>query len=241
MALHASPADRFLTRVGWLIDDLTTAPTGDGKVIVGDSRNPDVWTRALEGQQALACVSSPPYLNNFDYADATRLELYFLGMATTWAEMCRVARDHMIIASTQQTTRGRAAQAWNRLASYPITDAALQRLENHLRRSRRERPRGKEYDQLLPAYFADMSEVLANALCNLKADGRLLWVVGDSAPYGVYVDTPKLISQLGEEIGFEPLLDVALRPRGTRWTQNGQRHHVELSERLLLLRKPGRS
>ena len=51
----------------------------------GDSRVPEAWESIAPGT-AKGCVSSPPYLNNFDYADATRLELYF------WARYARGLR-----------------------------------------------------------------------------------------------------------------------------------------------------
>ena len=234
----SSPTDRFLKRVGWLIDDLVEADgPRRGRVILGDSRSRHAWKQLLGGRLATACLSSPPYLNNFDYADATRLELYFFGMARTWAEMCRNVRDGMVIASTQQTSQIRTEAAWERLRLFRRTRKAAEKLAAELSTERRARQNGKEYDRLLPSYLADLSEVLELVSANLDEAGQVLWVIGDSAPYGVYIDTPKLIGILGVEIGLSHRSDRTLRPRGTRWASNGTRHQVGLSERLITLRK----
>jgi hypothetical protein len=98
--------------------------------------------------------------------------------------------------------------------------------------------RGKEYDQVVPAYFHAMSTILGRLYDNLAPGASALWLIGDSAPYGVYVDTPKIIGSLGEDRGFSLIDDVSLRERGSRWASNGDRHKVPLSERLIVLRKP---
>jgi hypothetical protein len=89
------------------------------------------------------------------------------------------------------------------------------------------------------SYFADLQAVLENLRLALAPGARVAWVLGDSAPYDVYVDTPVLLGLLAEELGFEVLDDVFLRPRGAKWRGVGARHQRILSERLLVFRKPG--
>lgn len=235
---HRSVSKRFLARVEWLVEDLELLPTAaDAGITLGDSRRSNTWRRALNKVQARACVSSPPYLNNFDYADATRLELYFLGNVRTWADLCSQVRVGMIAATTQQSTQNRAKSAWTFLGRVPHTKAIALDLAEKLTEQRKQRPRGKEYDQTLPAYLADVTRVLGQAYLNLLKRGALAWVIGDSAPYGVYIDTPALVAQIAVEIGFTPVKDVVLRARGHRWATNGTRHQVPLSERLIVLER----
>lgn len=232
---------RFRQRVKWVAEDLATLPGNpDARVMNGDSRRLSVWTSILDETKASICLSSPPYLNNFDYADATRLEVYFLGVARTWADLCDRVRINMVASTTQQSTRGRAEQGWAELDAVRAIKATLERLCARLTEERKERSRGKEYDQTVPAYFADIAAVLRNAHAYLATDGLLAWVIGDSAPYGVYVDTPTLVKQMAAELGFSPVKDVVLRSRGRRWTQNGTRHQVALSERLIVMGKTSR-
>jgi hypothetical protein len=81
-----------------------------------------------------------------------------------------------------------------------------------------------------------MAAVLENLAAAMAPNGTAVWLVGDSAPYGVYVDTPVLIGSLAEQLGFTVMQDVALRKRGNRWSLQG-RHNHELSERLLIFRR----
>jgi DNA modification methylase len=59
----------------------------DHKIILGDSRD---TTADIEDDSADHIFTSPPYLNNFDYADRTRLEMYFMGDAKNWDVPLRV-------------------------------------------------------------------------------------------------------------------------------------------------------
>jgi hypothetical protein len=91
---------------------------------------------------------------------------------------------------------------------------------------------------MLVSYFADISSVLANAAKVVKPGGAVAWVVGDSAPYGIYVDTPKIIGLVATDLGYTVSADEQLRTRGLRWRTNGTRHQIDLSERLTIFTRP---
>lgn len=230
---------RFLARAEMMAVDLESAPEPPAScVVAGDSRNGTTWRRAMSPQRANSCVTSPPYLNNFDYADATRLEVYFWGAARTWAELCHEIRGDMLVATTQQTREALAASAAEHLAVYPSLAASITELTRSLAVERTRRGRGKEYDRVLAPYFVGIARVLASLHEHLEPGGVCAWIVGDSAPYGVYIDTPALIARLAEELGFKRGSDVQLRARGERWRTNGTRHQVALSERLVTFSRP---
>lgn len=235
------PRAAFLRRVSWMADDLMSSPDPpDALVVTGDVRQPEPWHALLGGRLAAGVVSSPPYLNNFDYADATRLELYFWGVARTWLEMTQTVRSGMLIATTQQSRVAYAA-AGSRLlhATVPQAWKEIQMLVADIKAERAGRPRGKEYDLLVVSYFADMLRLLTNMAPHLKPDAPVLLVLGDSAPYGVYVDTPRIVGSIASELGYDDSGTVDLRRRGLRWHSNGTRHSVALRESLLVLRSPG--
>lgn len=227
---------RFLQRIEMIAEDLEKAERPTGRVVRGDARSVTAWRRAGTGFEA--CITSPPYLNNFDYADATRLELYFLRTVSSWGEMCRRVRADMVIATTQQSTRLRAQRAAARMRDYPSIASEIESLTKTLGAERSSRTgRTKEYDQVLPTYFADVARVLGHLRDNLATGARAAWIVGDSAPYGIYVDTPGLIARLATDIGFKAEGDVVVRSRGLRWRTNGTRHQIPLSERLITFRR----
>ncbi|GHJ57007.1 hypothetical protein Nm8I071_63140 [Nonomuraea sp. TT08I-71] len=237
---HSDPFSRFVRRLEWMTEDLQNwdwaASQQTHAVVAGDSTQRSSW-ETIAPASAAGCVSSPPYLNNFDYADATRLELYFWGEVKTWAEMCSVVRAGMVTATTQQSSVVGAKSAADFLARHGRVAEEVKELVAKLRDQRMLRPRGKEYDRVVPEYFASMSQVLANLSLALAAKSRAVWLVGDSAPYGVYIDTPGIIGKLAREHGFRVEQDVKLRKRGQRWSGNAARHNLELSERLILLRR----
>lgn len=239
-APYRDPAARLLARAAMMADDLASdGPHPTGRVVRGDARRAATWARGARDEAFAGCVTSPPYLNNFDYADATRLELYFLKEISTWREMCEEVRAGMVVATTQQSARGRADRALARLRrELPGVGAELAALTEDLRKERDRRDRGKEYNQVLPTYFADLTRVLRHLHQHLAPGAVAAWVVGDSAPYGVYVDTPRLLGDLASELGFDYLDDVTVRSRGLRWRTNGSRHQVPLTERLVTFRRP---
>lgn len=238
-APHRDPTRRFLQRVEWMAEDLAEAPAPlNSAVVCGNSTLSDTWRVGLQGAWADSSISSPPYLNNFDYADATRLELYFWGSADSWKSMCDNVRSGMLIATTQQTRKQVSLSAIEQLSTYPTLYAKLDRLIEQLSVERARRIRGKEYDRVVAPYFLGLAGVLSNLFESLRSGGRVAWLVGDSAPYGVLIDTPSLILTLASDLGFERLADTEVRTRGQRWRKNGVRHQVRLSERLIVFSRP---
>ncbi|MED7928067.1 hypothetical protein SMD20_27670 [Nonomuraea sp. LP-02] len=236
---HKDVFARFISRIEWMKADLSHRRFNEGeqhsRVVAGDSRDPQIWQACNE--LGHGCISSPPYLNNFDYADATRLELYFWGYASSWAEMCSTVRADMVTATTQQSSVPAASRAQEELLQYSSFSERIVPLIEQLKHERSLRSRGKEYDQVLPDYFAAMARVLKNLAATLEPGAVSIWLIGDSAPYGVYVDTPALIGALSEQFGFTVEKDIIMRKRGGRWPQNGTRHDVQLSERTLIFRR----
>ena len=221
-----------------MADDIESAGARSaGRVLLGDSRNSDPWRKLFATDQATSCITSPPYLNNFDYADATRLEVYFLGQASSWRELCDSVRSRMMVATTQQSRVAIAKRDARRLAAIPELSGSVNRLTRKLATQRAARPRGKEYDRVVPSYFSGIYSVLGHLRRHLAIGATAAWIVGDSAPYGVYIDTPRLIEVLASHIGFKALGAETLRHRGMRWQQNGSRHQIPLEEKLVLLQR----
>lgn len=236
-APHADPVARFRRRATMIAEDLALPSGGTQAVIAcADSRDARAWSLCVP-VPADGCVSSPPYLNNFDYADATRLELYFWGDVTSWAEMCSDVRSGMIVATTQQSRVPAAQEALEFLSRYEKTGSEIAGLMRKLAAERKDRKRGKEYDQVIPSYFLGISQILENLAGSLKPGAPAVWLIGDSAPYGVHIDTPAIIGQLAAAHGLTVEEDTVLRHRGNRWANNSTRHKMKLSERLVLLRQ----
>lgn len=232
-----SVPDRFRVRFGAIAQDIERWEPDwkAGRVINGDARSFAAW-RSISDQSIDACVTSPPYLNNYDYVDATRLELYFLGAAASWSDLLSLARQRLVTATTHHSTMAIKAAAEKRLRRRSIF-STVSALVDALSEAQERRARPKEYDRMLVSYVADMHQVLERLARSLREGGRAAFVVGDSAPYGVHIDTPSLISNLGVEVGLEQRSLSVVRDRGERWRTNGTRHQVALQEKLLVLQR----
>ena len=185
-------------------------------------------------------LTSPPYLNNYDYADRTRMETYFWGLYDSWGEITRDVRDHLIIAATTQIRRTdmedvRECPGVERVS--PVIHRELMSTIQELSALRLVKNGRKGYDLLVAGYFEDMLKVIMEAFQVLKQGGRFILILGDSAPYGVHVRTDELIGELAVEVGFSEFEIEFLRTRGDKWNTNSQRHKVKLRESIVTITK----
>ncbi len=205
--------------------------------VLGDSRQPQ---NLEEGQVKLA-LTSPPYLNNYDYADRTRLETYFWGIARSWGEITQQFRSRLMVAATTQIVR--SDYEVQTALSPQIRDIAprvydtVQAAVLKLAELRLKKGGKKDYDLMVALYFSDIVPVLREVFRVLQPGARFCLVLGDSAPYGVHIPTDDLIGELGLGMGFSRYEYHALRKRGDKWKANPQRHSVKLREGIVILTK----
>jgi hypothetical protein len=205
--------------------------------VLGDSRQ----TQDLTNEQVVLALTSPPYLNNYDYADRTRLETYFWGLAQSWSDITERYRDKLIVAATTQVTRSEhdieTALSKEIEAASPHAYETIQQAVLKLAKKRLEKGGKKDYDVMTALYFNDMWLVLQETYRVLKKYGHFCLVLGDSAPYGVHIPTDTLIGELGLGVGFSRYDYYELRERGGKWKENPQRHKVPLREGIIVLTK----
>ena len=206
------------------------------RLILMDARRP----YPVEPESVDLAVTSPPYLNNYDYADRTRLEMYFFGWAKTWRDITEQVRDKLIIAATTQIRRTEfpanpLSPELRDLAPEVYTD--LNDKVNRLAEIRLSKGGKKSYDLMVAGYFNDMLQVLKQVYKVMKKGSEFVLVLGDSAPYGVHIPTERYLGELGLAVGFRDYNLYKLRERGGKWKHNPQRHKVALKESLLILAK----
>ncbi len=183
--------------------------------------------------------TSPPYLNNFDYADRTRLELYFWGEAKSWGDISDNVRTRLITSATTQIAREDPRYILDEAlqTACPGVFDFLTQATQQLSAVRLTKGGKKSYDHLVSGYFNDMFKVVSEVYRVLKPGGVAVFVLGDSAPYGVHIPTDDLIGRIGLGVGFANYKIDVLRERGGKWKDNPQRHGVLLRESIVNLKK----
>lgn len=162
-------------------------------------------------------ITSPPYLNNFDFAEMSRMELYFWGYANSWGDITRQVRTKLIVNTTTAPTEYKRDQVrWRGILRGSVLDAA-QTYVDELSEARAARGGSKDYERLVFPYFAQMQNVLSECYRVLSPGGALDLVVSDSALYGIHIHTERLLAEILFELGYSTVDIVRLRSRGDRW------------------------
>ncbi|HEV3020863.1 MAG TPA: hypothetical protein VGX76_00290 [Pirellulales bacterium] len=100
-AKSIDPCDAFVAQVELMAADMSAVQKtwmGPKAVVLEDDARrcrdvPDGWSDLV--------LTSPPYANNYDYADATRLEMCFFGEIQGWGDLQAAVRDRLVRACTQ--------------------------------------------------------------------------------------------------------------------------------------------
>lgn len=183
--------------------------------------------------------TSPPYLNNFDYSDRTRLELYFWGHASNWADITKNIRSKLMTSATTQILRSDPKYVFSEdiKNNCPEVFYFLNKAVTDLGELRKIKGGKKSYDLMVVGYFNDIYQIISECFRVLKPKTKALFVLGDSAPYGVHIPTDQLIGEIGCCIGFDNYTIEILRKRGDKWKSNPQRHDIALQESIVILEK----
>lgn len=186
---------------------------------------------AVPAAWATHIVCSPPYANNYDYGDATRLEQTVLGEVTGWADLKGVRSD-LVRACTQHMAGFDPEEALQDDLLSPIR-TELEPIFRKLAEIRLEKGGRKSYHSMVVAYFHDLAAVWRE-LRHVTAPGAsVCFVIGDSAPYGVYVPVDRFLTTLAEAHGFSFVGFDKVRDRNTKW--KNRKHRVPLKEGRLWL------
>jgi DNA modification methylase len=171
----------------------------------------------LEDGSVSIVVTSPPYLNNFDYAEMTRMQLYFWGMASSWGEITDKVRSRLIVNTTTALKGHKHLQQEYRSEIPSVVHDELDQIVRALGERRSEKAGKKEYDFLVYPYFAQMARVLRECFRVMRPGASIHIMVADSALYGIHIKAPQILSRILKSICFENVECALVRKRGHRW------------------------
>ncbi len=174
-------------------------------------------------------ITSPPYANNYDYADATRLELSFWGDVANWGGLHDAVRVGLVRSCTQHVAKER-----NKLEEL-LSNKHLDPIQNGIKdicfkmSVEKDNHGGKKpYDRMIASYFIDLAQVFYSLRRVMKKESLLCFVIGDSAPYGIYVPVDQWLGELAISAGFMSYTFEKTRDRNIKW--KNRKHRVPLKE-----------
>ncbi|MBA2284678.1 MAG: hypothetical protein H0W02_04285 [Ktedonobacteraceae bacterium] len=195
-------------RTGQILQDLELAPLNKTceAVKMQDARH---LHHVDQDMKFRLCVTSPPYLNSFDYSDVYRPEL-FLGK--------HVANNTELQLLRHKTLRSHMQINWVRPSHNDFGEtyhAVLERIVH--------RPDlfwNKRLPMMIQAYFEDIMLVLQNLRAMAHNEAVLWLVVSTSAYVGVEIPVDLIIAYIGNMVGWEARevnLLRYLRSSGQHW------------------------
>jgi hypothetical protein len=174
-------------------------------------------------------ITSPPYANNYDYADATRLEMTFWGDINGWADLQDNVRKNLVRACTQHVSKlGDSIDDILTAPKLAPIQPGLQDVFQKLKVERLLHGGKKNYHFMVAAYFSDLADVFLSLRKVTTNHCKMCFVIGDSAPYGIYVPVDQWLGELALAAGFKDYSFEKLRDRNVKW--KNRKHDVPLHE-----------
>ena len=205
------------------------------KIFLHDSR---AKNENIDDGECSICISSPPYLNNLDYGESAKVHTHFFGYTKDWHDITVKVRSQLVTSSTTHYSSSELdIDAFRQSAFFLNNKNVAERLVKLARQLEPScRQRGKTFDVMMLLYFEDMRQVLGEIRRVLKKRSKAFLVLGDSAPYGCYIPTTRLVGEISKNVGFNEFRIYRLRNRGSKWKTLRFRHSLQLSENVLVLR-----
>lgn len=134
-------------------------------------------------------ITSPPYINAFDYARVMRLENLWLGVLTE-DELRKKKRKYV---GTEQLSTA------NEELDLEILDESLLLNEYYQKIYCIDKKRAL----IVKKFFSDMKVNIKSIYDNLKNDGCYMIVIGNSTIRGIEIESWKVLLDIAQNIGFE--------------------------------------
>lgn len=220
--------DTFDKKLRQFVEDIENSPIENkSKIYLGDSRKR--LSKTLNSKFKL-CITSPPYLNSFDYTDIYRPEL-FLGRFVKSSEELSNLRHKTLRSHVQVNWNKPTKTDFGILYSNVINEILL----------RKEQLWNPKLPLMIQAYFEDMERVLTSLKQNAETDASVWIVVSTSAYAGVEIPVDLILADIGSKVGFSLEEVFVMRhirnssQNSIKW-MNGEANSKNLRESVIVLK-----
>lgn len=227
--VNIRPYEAFITQIDMMFKDMNYfrrhVKRPMGIIFQDDAR----LCSTIKDDSIDLIVTSPPYTNNYDYADATRFELSFLGEIKGWGDLQDKIRSHLIRSCSQHmiSKNDDLTGILRNNNLKPIIDE-LSSVCEELRKERLLHGGKKNYHLMVAAYFSDLAKTFIALRRVCRENANVCFVIGDSAPYGIYVPVDKWLGELAVAAGFRSYYFEKTRDRNIKW--KNRKHKIPLHE-----------
>ncbi|QJE94787.1 hypothetical protein [Luteolibacter luteus] len=181
--------ESFAAKIIHFIEDIEISPKlkGSTSITQGDSRNH--FHKAHRNERFYdGILTSPPYLNSFDYTDIYRPELLLMKAAQNSEDLRRLRL---------RTLRSHVQVAWK-----PSEPLGIPRLAEKIEAIKDAGLWSSRIPAMINAYFVDLDAVVTQSSQCLKKAGTAGFVVADSAYAGVVIPVGEILGEIFERRGF---------------------------------------
>lgn len=180
----------FESRVKIMCDDLAAAPLESNECTIkrGDVRE---LLSLGPSKPFRLCVTSPPYLNSFDYSDVYRPELFLGQFVKTNMDLREIRLS---------TVRSHVQANWVRPSQEdfgPLYTESITKIK-----ARHEQLWDRRIPFMVQAYFEDMKTILAGLRKMAEPEASLWLVVSTSSYAGVEIPVDLIIAHIAGEVGW---------------------------------------
>lgn len=205
--------DCFASQILRFAEDIQKFPSLDGTALItkGDARGMDSLIPRRRIFDAL--LTSPPYLNSFDYTDIYRPELLLMKKVRS---ACQLRKLRFA------TLRSHVQVAWR-----PSAPLEIPILRDVIDKIARDAIWNGKIPEMINAYFVDLDHVIRQCARRLKVGGIAAFVVADSAYSGVVIPVDLVLKEILRSHGFAIQTD-----RFYRQTLGNGHHQKRSDDRL---------
>ena len=216
-------ASSLLKNLSTIKIDLQDKPISvKSKIFSGDCRN--ILRNSTEIKDFKLCITSPPYLNTFDYTDIYRPELY-LGKFITGVQKLYDLR--------LETVRSHIQAKWER----PIQKDFGSLYQQYIKQigDNKDRLMHKDIPVMIQAYFEDMRKILKLLKTKVAKNGEVWIIVSNSAYADMEIPVDLIIGDIASKCKWY-LKEIGVlryvKKRKTKYSPN----ITELRESVIILR-----
>ncbi len=175
----------------------------------------NVFTEILKVKESSVdiVITSPPYLNRYDYTRTYALELAYLGIDE---ENIRLLRQQLLTCTVEHKTKSHdglepwVAKAKTILANVPEIDLMMNFFNDEAANNRLN---NKGIVSMIYGYFADSALHIVQAASRMKSGGKY-FMINDNVRYnGLTIPVDLILTRLAEEAGFK-CLEIKVLPIG---------------------------